>query len=527
MTHRLSLARQILLMQALIVVTTVGLGAAVSIQQARRQLDREYSERVLAIAQSVAAAPIVRQAFGDPDPSRTIQPFAESVRRATGAEFVVVANADQIRYSHPEPQRIGERLSTDATAVLTGRPFVGVETGTLGRSIRGKVPITADGDVIGVVSVGILTQEVAQRLRDLATTLLGFLAVAALLGVVGSYLLARHVKRQTFGLEPGEIAGLLEHREALLHGLREGVIAVDRDDAVTLVNDEARRLLDLRAEVVGTPVGTLDLPPRIREVLAGTVQGPDQVVLRRGRVLVVNRMPVRVRGEDVGAVATLRDRTKLTELATELDGARSTAGALRAQAHEFANRMHTVAGLIELGEHDEALGFITRVGAEHERTAAAVTDRVHDPAIAALLVAKTAAAAERGAVLTISSDSRLDPVDGEPQDVLTVVGNLVDNALDALGGVGGRVEVRLRQTPEGTLVQVHDSGPGVADDLAEEVFNHGFTTKVAERGGARGLGLALTRTVCLGRGGWVRVHNDDGAVFTALLPPAPREASSR
>jgi two-component system CitB family sensor kinase len=244
-------------------------------------------------------------------------------------------------------------------------------------------------------------------------------------------------------------------------------------------------------------------------------------------VLVVNRMPVRVRGEDVGAVATLRDRTELTELATELDGARSTAGALRAQAHEFANRMHTVAGLIELGEHDEALGFITRVGAEHERTAAAVTDRVHDPAVAALLVAKTAAAAERGAVLTVSADSMLDPVDGEPQDLLTVVGNLVDNALDALGGVGGRVEVRLRQTPEGTLVRVHDSGPGVADDLAEEVFNHGFTTKVAERGGARGLGLALTRTVCLGRGGWVRVHNDDGAVFTALLPPAPREVSPR
>lgn len=525
MTHRLPLVRQILLMQTLIVLATVGLGAAVSIQQGRRQLDREYGARVLAIAQSVAAAPIVRDAFDDPDPSKAIQPFAESVREATGAEFVVVANADQVRYSHPDPRRIGERLSTDAGSALAGTPFVGVETGTLGRSLRGKVPIEADGRVIGVVSVGILAREVTDRLRDLAVTLLGFLAAAALLGVAGSYLLARRVKRQTFGLEPVEIAGLLEHREAMLHGLREGVIAVDRTETVTLVNDEARRLLDIAEDVVGRPVGTLDLPPRIREVLDGSVRGTDQVVLRRGRVLVVNRMPVRVRGEDVGAVATLRDRTELTELAAELDGARSTTGALRAQAHEFANRMHTVAGLIELGEHEEALGFITRVGAEHDRTAAAVTERVRDPAVAALLVAKTAAAAERGAVLAVSADTRLDTVDGEPLDLLTVVGNLVDNALDALGGIGGRVEVTLRQTPEGTLVQVHDSGPGVAYELAEEVFSHGFTTKIAERGGTRGLGLALTRTVCLGRGGWVRVHNDDGAVFTALLP-ARREVPS-
>ena len=522
MTHRLPLVRQILLMQTLIVIATVGIGAAVSIQQGRRQLDREYGARVLAIAQSVAAAPIVRDAFEDPDPSVTIQPFAESVREATGAEFVVVANAQQVRYSHPDPRRIGERLSTDAGPALAGRSFVGVETGTLGRSLRGKVPIESDGRVIGVVSVGILTREVTDRLRDLALTLLGFLAAAALLGVAGSYLLARRVKRQTFGLEPREIAGLLEHREAMLHGLREGVIAVDRTGAVTLVNDEARRLLDIAAaDVVGRPVGTLDLPPRIREVLTGQVHGPDQVVLRRGRVLVVNRMPVRVRGEDVGAVTTLRDRTELTELAAELDGARSTTGALRAQAHEFANRMHTVAGLIELGEHEEALGFITRVGIEQDRTLAAVTDRVRDPAVAALLVAKTAAAAERGAVLEVSPDTRLDTVGGEPLDLLTVVGNLVDNALDALGGAGGRVEVTLRQSEEGTLVQVHDSGPGVAYELAEEVFRHGFTTKIAERGGARGLGLALTRTVCLNRGGWVRVHNDDGAVFTALLPARP------
>lgn len=517
--HRLSLMRQILLLQAAIVIATVSVAAVVSFTQAREQVDREYAARVLAVAESVAHAPVVRDAFDDPDPSRVLQSYAESVRRATGAEFVVVANADQVRYSHPNPARIGERLSTDASSALAGKPFVGVETGTLGRSMRAKVPIRdTDGSILGVVSVGVLTTELSGRLRQVALELLGYAGVAALLGGVGSYLLARRVKRQTFGLEPEEIGRLLEQREAMLHGLREGVVAVDENGRVTLVNDEARRLLDLTDTTVGRDVTELALPPRVVEVLTGRVSGVDLVVLRRGRVLVLNRAPVAVRGRQAGAVVTLRDRTELERLASELLGARSTTDALRAQAHEFANRMHTVAGLIELGEHEEALGFITRATTAHERMAGELSERVRDPAVAALLLAKMATAGERGADLVIRDDTSLDPVDG-PEDLVTVVGNLVDNALDAVSPAGGRVEVSLRDTAEGVLVSVSDSGPGVSDAIAEEVFEHGFTTKVAERGGARGFGLALTRTVCLNRGGWVRAHNEDGAVFTALLPP--------
>ena len=439
MPRRLSLATQILLLQLAIVAVTASVGAAVTLRHSYRQLDAQYGKRVLAIAESVAAMPSIQDAFTDPDPPHTIQPIAEGIRKAAGAEFVVVANRQQIRYSHPDLTKIGGRLSTDASDALAGRTWVGTQTGTLGRSIRAKVPVyDRNGEVIGVVSVGILTDKVSQDVLDTLPQLLLYLALGLVLGVAGSYLLARRVRRQTFGLEPHEIAGLLENREATLHGIREGMVAVDLSRQITMANDEARRLLDLPDDSVGARVDDLGLPGRLRDVLGGAADDrADQIVLRRGRVLVLNRMPVQVRGEDVGAVVTLRDRTELDALMRELDGARSTTDALRAQAHEFRNRMHTVAGLIELAEYDEALSFIVNETREDERFSEEVTARVREPALAALLVAKVAAAAEHGVQLRLAPDTHVQEANGDARDLVTVVGNLVDNAVEALGPQGG------------------------------------------------------------------------------------------
>lgn len=298
--------------------------------------------------------------------------------------------------------------------------------------------------------------------------------------------------------------------------LARGLLVVDAHGEVTLLNDEAVRLLDVPDDSVGRYVDDLDLPPRLRDVLGGGTGGEDEIVLRAGRVLVLNRRQV----EGVGAVVTLRDRTELDELTRELGGARSVTDALRAQAHEFSNRMHTVAGLLELGEHDEALSFIERVSAVREELSARLTDQVREPAVAAVLLAKTAYAAEHGVELRLAPDTALPPGTGvDAEALVTVVGNLVDNAVEALGGDTGWVQVHLASTVDGVRVEVRDSGPGLAPGLADEVFRHGFTTKIAESAGSRGLGLALTRQACVTRGGWVDVHNEGGAVFTAFLPP--------
>ncbi|GES00092.1 histidine kinase [Acrocarpospora corrugata] len=517
-----SLGTQLFVLQMVIVLLAVGGTATVWAQHTRNQLDDQYRQRALAIAQSVAGLPQVRDAFRYPRPEVLLQPIAAGVQLATGADYVVIANRDQIRYAHPNTDLIGKRLSTDGSEVLeTGQTWTGFQTGTLGRSVRGKAPIFDEaGQVIGLTSVGVLEQTVADQLGAALPPLIWTVLAVFVAGSLAAALIARRVRRQTFGLEPIEIAALLEQREGVLHGVKEGVLALDLAGRVTLANDAAKDLLDLSSDTVGRDLTEMPLSDRVRDVLGGDDPGEDRIVLHRGRVLVLNRTPVSVRDQHRGWVVTLRDRTELVQLARELDDASTTTDALRAQAHEFANRMHTVVGLLELGEHEAAVRYITQTTEAYSQYAQGIRERVADPTLAALLLAKAAEAAERGASLVVADDSHVDGDLEDPRDAVLVVGNLVANAIDALEGTGGVVEVLVRTDPAGLHVRVRDSGPGVTPELAEEVFREGFTTKIAHSG-SRGLGLALTRQTCLRRGGWVRVHNANGAVFTALLPPAP------
>ena len=523
---RLRLSTQILLLQLAIIVLTLGTGVAVSILQARATLDRESGRQSLAIARSVAEIPAVREAFDDPRPERVINPLAEAIRRRTGASFVVVANSRGIRYSHPDAEKIGKPVSTDPSEPLSGREYVGVQTGTLGKSVRGKVPIRDErGRVIGLVSVGLLADRIGGQLRNDLPVLLIPPAIGLALGAMGSFLLARRIKRQTFGLEPNEIAGLLEQREAVLHGIKEGTVATDAQGRVILVNDEAKRLLDVDDSLLGRELAEVVPDGHVREVLSGAVDSPDQVVLVNDRVLVANRMPVRVRGRDVGAVVTLRDRTELESLLRELNDVRSLADALRAQEHEFAHRLHVIGGLLELGRHDDAIRFVDRSSVVHQALVTSIVEHVAEPTLAALLLGKAAVASERGIELTVTDDTRLPKDYADARELVTVVANLVDNALESVAAAGGgSVAISIRDEADGVCVRVRDTGPGVDPWLVNEIFRDGFTTKVATGAGRRGLGLALvTQTVRRRDGGWVTVENDGGAVFTAFLPhEAPR-----
>lgn len=530
--RRMSLAGQLLALQLAIVSAVLVVVAVVSLAQWNANFRATAQPRVRSAAETVADEHVVRLAFGDPTQRDLAQEAAAGAESFSGASYVIVATADRTVIASPDPGQIGAKLDLHRSTVLQGRTWVDVVRDGDRKAVVAHAPVLSAGsephlggapvgEVIGLVAVGQEYPIWLEAVGMATPNLLTYLGIASLLGLTGSYLLARRVKRQTFGLEPPEIASLLEHREAVLHGIREGMIALDATGRVTAVNGEARRLLGLRPDAVGRRIDELDLPDRVRDVLDGTDgDAQDAIVLRLGRVLVLNRMPVSVRGSGFGAVVTLRDRTELDTLSQELEGARSTTDALRAQAHEFSNRMHTLAGLIELGEYDEALRFATSTTTAHQELSRSIAERVAEPAVAALLLAKAAAAAEHGARLEVADGTDLCPeAVGDPRDLLLVVGNLVDNAVDALGRRPGWVQVALRSTPEGILVEVRDSGPGVAPELADEVFRHGFTTKIAQSGGTRGLGLALARQACVRRGGWVQVRNDDGAVFTALLPP--------
>jgi two-component system CitB family sensor kinase len=528
MWRRRTLASQILIGVLGILIVTTSLGGFLYVTLSGRTLDQEYEHRALGIADTVAQMPDIRAALIAHDPTRVIQTLAEQVRRSSGAAYVVVTDRQGIRYSHPNPALIGQRLE-EGVVVLDGRNHIGVDNGSLGRSANGRAPIIGgDGSVIGEVSVGILETEVANQLRHNLIAIATYSAIALGLGVVASWLLARKIKRVTFGLELSEIASLLQEREAMLHGIREGVIGFDDKGRVNVINAEAQRLLHLGPNATGTAIEHVVPPGRLRDLLAGTVDGADQVALTDDFLLVVNRMPVILAGRHVGSVVTLRDRSEMEALIRELRSVNGLTAALRAQEHEYANRLHVVSGLLELGEQQEATTYLAEISRNSIGRAGDIRSHIAPPVVAALLVAKVTIATEQGIRLVVSDDSHLDEPGIDSQAVLTIIGNLVDNAIEALAGQPGEREVTVHlDDRDGILIEVADTGPGLPASDVDDVFRDGYSTKTPHSGMRRGLGLALVQRIVRRAGGTIEVVPGGGAHFRVRLPAptAGRRAS--
>ncbi|MFD8544347.1 ATP-binding protein [Streptomyces sp. NPDC059649] len=512
-------------MQLAIATGVTALATGLFLAPLSAQLDDQAMRRALAIAQTTAAEPRLDDALEASRPSRhgPVQNEAERIRAATGAEYVVIMDKRGVRWSHTDPDEIGHHVSTDPSAALSGREVMQIDEGTLGRSARGKVPLRDEnGKVVGAVSVGIAYESVQERLLSTVPQLLAYAGGVLAVGALAAYLVARRLQRRTHDLAFSDISALLTEREAMLHGIREGFLALDGQGRIRLMNDEAQRLLDLRAEDTGRPLDTALPPGRTTDVLAGRVSGADLLAVSGHRVLVANRMPT----DDGGAVVTLRDRTELERLGRELDGTRGLIDALRAQDHEHANRLHTLLGLLELGLHEEAVEFVIRAVGVHRATAEQVTERIHDPLLAALLVGKATVATERGVSLRIASGTRLPDRLIDPHSLVTVLGNLVDNALDATAGTPeAQVEVEVRAEGRTAVVRVADNGPGVPEERRAEIFTEGWTTKEPPAHGQRGIGLALVRRLAerYGGGAVVDQRPGGGAVFTVTVPDALSE----
>jgi two-component system CitB family sensor kinase len=546
--RRRKLATQILASYLTILVLTTLLGFALTTYHERDQLDRQYRQRALAIAHTVAGIPTIGQAIEYADGGDVVQTIAEQIRRDSGAAYVVVIDRAGIRHSHPNPELVGQNVGEPVVA-LDGRDRVDTDPGKPLPSARARVPLRGpSGNIVGAVSVGFLESTVSAELWREALPFGLYAALALAVGVAAAYLLARRLKRSTYGLELHEIAALLSEREAMLHGVREGVVTLNLADRVSLANDEARRLLRLGGNVVGRRLDELVAKGRLRDVLSGTapvgglqsgnVADGGEIVLTDEHCLEVNRMPVRLGGHDLGAVVTLRDRTELEGLLRELDTVRGLTDALRAQGHEFSNRMHTLTGLLELGDFDEALRYIGDTESSHGMLLESVRERIGSPLVAGLFLAKATVAAERGVELVLTGVSVLEDARGQGKALLTVIGNLLDNAIDAAvsgpaargparGAAPGdpdrapaRVVLDVRQDDDSIRIAVTDTGPGIPADALEAVFQDGFTTKPPRRGVRRGLGLALVRRVVQHLGGRIQAAAGDngGATFTVVLP---------
>ncbi|MFL4907136.1 ATP-binding protein [Streptomyces sp. MMS24-I2-30] len=529
-----SLAGQLFAMQAVLIAVVVAGYALFTYLSDRGQAEDAAGRQATAVARSVADAPSVREAIGTADPTARLQPYALQVQRDTGVDFVTIMNPEGIRWTHPDTSQIGRKFLGHIGPALEGHSFTETYTGTLGPSVRAVTPVRDGSRVVGLVSAGIRVEAISQRVRDQLTAMAGVAGCALVLGGVGTYVINARLRRHTHGMNATELSRMHDYHQAALHAVREGLLMLDGQFRVALINDGGRELLGVGPEegVVGRSVAGLGLPAPLTGALLASEPRVDEVHLTADRVLVVNTSPVSS-GEHRGTVVTLRDVTELQSLMGELDSERGFTQALRSQAHEAANRLHTVVSLIELGRADEAVEFAT---AELE-LAQALTDQVvaavGEPVLAALLLGKTAQANERGVELVVAPESRLDdgllPARLPARDLVTILGNLIDNAVDAAqGSVGARVTVTAytesARTGDGAelVLRVSDSGSGVDPDHAELVFQRGFSTKPAGPQG-RGLGLALVRQAVTRQEGTLTVtesaeDGEGGAVFEVRLP---------
>lgn len=513
---------QVVLSLVLLVLSVLTIALAGALYMVRSGAEQETAQRALAIARAVAAdpryAPWIAQ--DAPRADSPAQAAAEAVRVRTGALYVVVTDERGVRFSHPNTSLIGQTVSTDPSVPLAGGEVTAVESGTLGWSARGKVPLRdAAGSVVGSVSVGVPISEVDAVQRRLSMGLLPVGAAALVGGLVALTLFWRRLRRATHGLEPEEMADLLREHAAVLGGALDGVVAVDAAGRVRVYNDAARRYLG--ADVaLGRPVASSGLPGEVVGLLGGA-PASGRLLVADGRVLDVRRLPVERKGRDLGSVVVLRDRTDLDDLGRELEATRALTDALRAQNHEHANRLHALAGMLHIGHTDEAQRYLADLAG-----AVSWSGNVEDPYLAGLLAGKHAAASEQGVALHVSEPTWVAGRLSYPLDSVTVVGNLIDNAVRAAASGRRRppwVEVTLLSDGTDLVVHVSDSGDGIADGAEEAIFADGWTTK-SDLPGSHGVGLALARVTARRRGGDVTLAaakgDDHGAAFSARLAGA-------
>jgi two-component system CitB family sensor kinase len=555
------LSQQVFVLYAAIMLLVAGSGVIVALVAADRLTRRGAEERVLSVARTVATTPDVQAALASTDPSTRLQPLAERIRRQADVSFVVVMSPTGTRYSHPNPAMIGHTFIGTIGPAADGGVVVETFVGTLGPSVRAVVPIRAPGAdagggpvesrPIGLVSVGVTVDRVGDDLQRIVPLLIGTTIVALLLAAGASWWISRRLARQTFGMGAAELARMYAHHDAVLHAIREGLLVVDDDRRVVLANDAARELLGLEPgtgdDPRGRQVADLPLAGTLAELLASGRTVEDEPHLAGERLVVVSQVPIGDRspspapGRDtLGTVLTLRDHTQVTALADELSATRSLTDTLRAHVHESANRLHTVVMLAQLGDVDAAVELATGEVRTTKELTSRLVAQFEEPTLVALLLGKTAEAIQRSVELAVTPGSRLAEAYPTPADLVTIVGNLVDNAIDAArdGPGPGRVEVEIRVAGDDLVVRVRDSGPGFTPEARANVFEPGWSTKPAdpERRHGRGIGMALVSQVVCRRGGRIDVADapapvddriDDrglaGAVVTVHLPLPPGE----
>lgn len=486
------------------------------------RFEEQLEDYAMSIAHTVAMTPIIKANVGLTDGHLVIQPLVEEIINSTDAEYIVVFDMNKIRYSHPIPVRIGQTfVGGDENEVLRGKAYTSRAVGTLGPSLRAFVPIYYEDKQVGAVAVGIMLTKVNTVVADLRNLIYAAIFFGLIMGIFGASFLAGNIKKSMLDLEPYQIASILKEREAILESVREGILAIDNFGKIILINNEARKILNLWEDVLGKDVKTFLPNTRLLEVIkSGQSEYDMEQNIRTARIF-TNRVPIKVNNEVVGAIASFRDLTEIKALAQELSGVKRYVEALRVQNHEFSNKLHTILGLIQLGEYNKAISFISMVTDYHQDNIAFVTKRIKESAVGGLLLGKSGRCKELGIKFEIDKNSNLgNQRHINYNDLVVIIGNLLENAMEAVQFVETdrrRIYFAIFDESNKIFIQVKDSGVGISPEVVDSVFEKGFSTKAGDK---RGFGLFLVKSLVDSYHGEISFESDldKGTEFVIIIP---------
>lgn len=532
-----TLQQHLLFMVSALVLLQIGISWYLVSHVTAKILREQVGQSALDAAHMVARIPTVRQALYAGDPDGFIQVIAENIRHDIGAEYVVVADTTGRRYSHPVVERIGQYFVGGDTGpvVHEGKSYVSEAVGTLGPSLRGFSPIYSpypdeEGDtpVIGFASVGYLTRNLHATIRQNLQRPMLFIAAMTMLGFLCAVLIARHLKRITLGLEPSQIANLYLERGAVLEAIREGVVAVDRQGSIRLMNRAAQGYAGLSPDdrMEGRPLDEV-LPGFNLHRAMGTGEAEyDMERTVNGLPMIINTVPLRHDGVVKGATVSFRRKDELDHVARELARVQQYIEMLRVQTHEYSNKLHTIGGLIQIQAYQEALDLVVKEATGYQDIIRFLQQTVPHPVIAAIILGKYSRAKEVRVDFHIDPESSMVDVPEwiDQEAVVTILGNLIDNAIEAVvdqPASARRVELSFTDLGNELIFEVGDSGPGIPPGRLEHVFSKGVSTKGKRR---RGLGLYLVELRLEDMNGNITVSESEqgGALFTVAIPKAAR-----
>ncbi|WP_221567995.1 sensor histidine kinase [Alkalihalobacillus sp. TS-13] len=525
--QRLPIRWKITILSFGIVLFSLLIGGIILTGNIYEMKERDLSHRSLLTARTVANLPEVQSGVTESRGWIEINPIVERLRTINNADYIVVLDMNRIRYSHPNEDMIGTVSSgKDEGPAFAEHSYTSKAEGELGTAVRAFVPIMNEQkEQIGTVVVGIIQPTLWEVLGELKHQMAVIAVLTLLFGIIGSWLLARHLKQETFQLEPYEIVRLLKERTATLQAMNEGIIAIDRDGGITVFNDKAKKILNLEEEVAGVHIDEIIPESKLNEVLSDGKSMYREEIRINEKIIMSSRVPILVDGEIVGAVEVFQDRTEVTSMAEELTGVKAFVDALRVQNHEHMNRLHTIAGLIQLNENDKALDFLFENQEEQQTLTKFLSKQVKDESIAGLLLSKISRAKELDIELTISPESCLKSFPGllDRHDFVLVLGNLIENAFDAFTGIERDtklVEVHLSQSDDQLYLSVEDNGKGMTDEAQASMFTKGYTTK---GNNGSGIGLYLVKNVIEKGEGSARVKSihGEGTSVELIFPMKP------